>query len=184
MESAGKKIKNDTYDLIKQTEKECGVELSSMQKILCSLGPIGLPLSAIYGPLSLFVLKQEVRNSTDEEKEHLDMDENCEIIYREVIVFKGGRPLFYALSLIPTGRIKDTIKQALLDEKITIDKIIFDNAIETIRDINSIVVEKPTPILKELFKTSDDMLRREYTISQHEKVRLWSREIFPLSYFK
>jgi chorismate-pyruvate lyase len=46
------------------------------------------------------------------------------------------------------------------------------------------VVEKPTPILKELFKTSDDMLKREYTISQHEKVWLWSREIFPLSYFK
>ena len=80
MESAGKKIKNETYNLIKQTEKEYGVELSSMQKILCSLGPIGSPLSAIYGPLSLFVLKQEVRNSTDEEKEHLDMDENCEII--------------------------------------------------------------------------------------------------------
>jgi chorismate-pyruvate lyase len=184
MESTGKKIKNDTYDLIKQTEKKYGVELSSIQKILCSLGPIGSPLSAIYGPLNLFVLKQDVRNSTEEETKLLGMDKDCEIIYREVIVFKGGRPLFYALSLIPTGRIKDTIKQALLDEKITIDKIIFDNDIETIRDITNLVVEKPTPILKELFKTSDDMLRREYTISHHEKVMLWSREIFPLIYFK
>ena len=34
MDSEGKKIKNDAYELIKQVEKENGIELSPIQKIL------------------------------------------------------------------------------------------------------------------------------------------------------
>ena len=71
-----------------------------------------------------------------------------------------------------------------MDEKITINNIIVENNIETIRDIKKLSVEDPTPILKELFKTDEDMLVRDHTISQHGNVRLWSREAYPLSYFK
>lgn len=184
MSSQGKKIINDTYELIKQTEEEYGVELSSTQKILTSLGPIGVPLGALYGTLRLFVLKQFVKEANEEEAKLLDVDVGDEIVYREVIVFKSGRPLFYGLSYIPTERCNDEVLKTLLDEEATIDVILSQNNIETIRDVTGLTVIKATPLLQELFNTNEDMLRREYTITQHGTIRLWAKEIYPLSYFR
>lgn len=183
MYSEGKKIKNDAYELIKQVEEENGIELSPIQKILTSLGPIGEPLSALFGTLQLFVLNQHIKNADENEAELLEIDEGDEIVYREVIVFKKGRPLFYALSYISKSRINDKVLASLMDEKITINNIIAENNIETLRDIKKLSVEDPTPIIRDLFKTDEKMLVRDHTISQHGTIRLWTRESYPLSYF-
>ena len=70
-----------------------------------------------------------------------------------------------------------------MDEKITINNIIAENNIETLRDIKKLSVEDPTPIIRDLFKTDEKMLVRDHTISQHGTIRLWTREAYPLSYF-
>lgn len=180
----GKKISNTTYELIQQVEDEYNIELSSVQKILSSLGPIGVPLSALYGPLRLFVLKQHIKPADKEEAEKVEINEGEEIVYRESIVFKEGRPLFYGLTLIPTQRVKSEILEQLLNEKITIDGILSTNNIEIIREVIDLSVINATPLLSELFNTNDEMLKREYTITQHGTVRLYAEEIYPLSFFR
>ncbi|MEE1157206.1 MAG: chorismate pyruvate-lyase family protein, partial [Methanobrevibacter sp.] len=81
-------------------------------------------------------------------------------------------------------RCNDKILKLLLDEEITTGLILSENNIETQRIINNISIEKPTPILQELFNTSEDMLTREYSIIQHGTIRLFTKESYPLSYFR
>ncbi|WP_458403390.1 chorismate--pyruvate lyase family protein [Methanobrevibacter sp.] len=184
MKNKGKQIKSETYELIQQLEEEHGIQLSAIQKILSSLGPMGVPLTALYGTLRLFALNQYVKSADEDEAEQLDIAEGSEILYREVIVHKGGHPLFYGLTRIPTERCSDEVLQSLLDMQVTIDAIMSENNIETTREVTELTVEKPTPVLQELFNTREDMLSREYTITQHGKIRLWAKEVYPLSYFR
>lgn len=185
MNLEGKKINEPTYDLIKEVEKENNVEISPIQKILLSLGgPITTPLDALYGRLKLFVLKQEIEKADESVADLLDINKGDEVLIREVIVHKNGRPLFYALSYIPTERCNDKILKLLLDEEITTGLILSENNIETQRQINDISIESPTPILQELFNTTEDMLTREYSMSQHGTIRLYTKEAYPLSYFR
>ena len=178
-------IDESIYNLIKSVEKENDVELSAIQKILLSLiGPISTPLSALYGKLKLFVLQQQIEKADKYVANLLDINEGDEVLVREVIVHKNGRPLIYAFSYVPTDRCNDKILKLLLDEKITTGLILSENNIETQRCIKNISIEKPTPILEELFNTSEDMLTREYTMSQHGTIRLFTKESYPLSYFK
>lgn len=185
MNFEGKKINEPTHDLVKAVEKENDVKLSPIQKILLSLrGPITTPLDALYGRLKLFVLKQEIEKANESIADLLDINEGDEVLIREVIVHKNSRPLVYAFSYVPTDRCNDKILKLLLDEEITTGLILSENNIETQRQINNISIEKPTPILQELFNTSEDMLTREYTIIQHGTIRLFTKESYPLSYFR
>lgn len=185
MNLEGKKINEPTYDLIKVVEKENNVKISPIQKILLSLrGPITTPLDALYGRLKLFVLKQEIEKADEYVADLLDINESDEVLIREVIVHKNGRPLVYAFSYIPTKRCNDKILKLLLAEEITTGLILSENNIETQRQINSISIETPTPILQELFNTTEDMLTREYSMSQHGTIRLYTKESYPLSYFR
>ena len=185
MNFKGKTINEPTYDMIKVVEKENDVEISPIQKILLSLrGPITTPLDALYGRLKLFVLKQEIEKADEYVADLLDINKGNEVLVREVIVHKNGRPLVYAFSYIPKERCNDKILKLLLDEEITTGLILSENNIETQRIINNISIEKPTPILQELFNTSEDMPTREYSIIQHGTIRLFTKESYPLSYFR
>ena len=63
-------------------------------------------------------------------------------------------------------------------------KIMAKNNIETIRKINEIYIETPDATLQELFKTSEPMLTREYVMIHHKKIVIWTKEAYPLSYFR
>ena len=185
MDLKGKNINEPTYEMVKALENEYGIKLSAVQKILLSLnGPMTTPLDALYGRLKLFVLQQQIEKADERAAKLLDINEGDEVLVREVIVHKNGRPLIYAFSYVPTDRCNDKILKLLLDEKITTGLILSENNIETQRCIKNISIEKPTPILEELFNTSEDMLTREYTMSQHGTIRLFTKESYPLSYFK
>ncbi len=185
MDFKGKNINEPTYEMLKNVENEFGVELSAIQKILLSLrGPMTTPLDALYGRLKLFVLQQKIEKADERAAKLLDMNEGDEVLVREVIVHKKGRPLVYAFSYIPKDRCSDEILELLFDEKITTGSILSEFNIETQRHINKISIEKPTPILEELFHISEDMITREYTMSQHGTKRLFTKELFPLSYFR
>ncbi len=72
----------------------------------------------------------------------------------------------------------------LQEEKLTTGNILKKYKIETLREIKSISIKKSTPMLKELFKTDEDMLTREYVILQHGKIKIWTKEAYPLCHFK
>lgn len=178
-------IENEIRDKITEVEQKHNVKLSTTQKImLCIRGPITTILDVLYGEVNLFMLDQHLEKSDEMIADLLKISEGDEIDYREVIVHKNGRPLVYALSYIPTSRITERIMKDLKEERLTTGKIIDKNNIETMRMIKKIYIEKPTPTQSELFKTQEDMLTREYIMFHDKKVVIWTKESYPLSYFK
>ena len=178
-------IENEIREKITQVEQEHNVKLSTTQKImLCIRGPITTILDVLYGEVNLFMLDQHLEKADKRIADLLKISEGDEIDYREVIVHKSSRPLVYALSYIPTSRITDKIMKDLKEERLTTGKIIDKNYIETTRVIKKIYIEKPTPTQVELFKTQEDMLTREYIMFHDKKVVIWTKESYPLSYFK
>lgn len=178
-------IKNEIREMINEVETEYNIEISTTQKILlCIRGPITNILDVLYGEVSLFMLDQHFEKATKEISELLGISEGDEIDYREAIVHKRSKPLIYTLSYIPTSRCNEEILKDLKDEVLTTGKIIDKTEHETIRIIKNITIEKPTPTLKELFKTEEYMLSREYVMIHDRKIIIWTKESYPLSYFR
>ena len=181
----GTVIENEIRKMITEVENEYEIEISTKQKILLSIkGPITNILDAMYGAMNLFMLDQHFKKADEDIAELLEIDVGDEIDYREVIVHKGGRPLVYALSYIPKSLCNEEILEDLLEEKLTTGKIIDKHSIETSRIISRIDIEKPTPTHRELFKNDGPTLTREYTMKHGEKIIIWTKESYPLDYFK
>ena len=178
-------IKNELREMIFQLEQEHNIKLSTTQKILLSInGPITPILDVLYGEVRLFMLDQHFENADKDIADLLGIDEGDEILYRNSIVFKHSKPLIYILSYIPKSRCSDRVINKLLEGKTTTGRIINESGHETIRIINDISLMKATPILTELFKTTDDMLTREYSMIHKGEIVILTKDIYPLSYFK
>lgn len=179
----GHVIKNELRDEIYILEEENGIRLSTIQKILLSInGPITTVLDTLYGTVRLFMLDQHFEKSPVSSK-IMDIEEGEEILYRESIVHKRGRPLVHVTSVLPTARCSKETLDDLLAEKLTTGKIIDSHNHETLRKITKISIESPNSILQDLFKTDEDMLTREYIMIHKGEVIIWTRESYPLSYF-
>ena len=178
-------IKNELREMIFQLEQEHNIKLSTTQKILLSInGPVTPILDVLYGEVRLFMLDQHFENADKDIADLLGIDEGDEILYRNSIVFKHSKPLIYVLSYIPKSRCSDRVINKLLEGKTTTGRIINESGHETIRIINDISLMKATPILTELFKTTDDMLTREYSMIHKGEIVILTKDIYPLSYFK
>ena len=129
------------------------------------------------------MLTQTFKKSDKEIAEKVDINEGDEVHNREIIVHKHGHPLMYALSYIPKSRCSEAVIEDLIEEKLVLSRIIYRHEIETFRKITNISIEKPTPTLKELFHTSEDMLTREYITKHNGEIFIWTKESYPLSYF-
>ena len=185
MNTQNKPIPNFIRDKIKEVETENGVELSTIQKILCAIeGPVVTMLDVLYGDVNLFVLDQHMERANEDIAEKLDINVGDEANLREVIIHKHGRPLVYGWSLIPKDRCSDTVIEKLLSEDMTTGRILLEHEIETITKIIDITIEKPRAKLKNLFHTEEDILVREYILIHKKKIVIWSKEIYPLSYFR
>lgn len=185
MITKGKPIKNEIRKKISEVEQLHDIELSTNQKILLSIeGPIVTILDIVYGEVKLFVLEQRMKKADKEISELLNINEGDEIDYREVIVHKRGQPLVYTISYIPTSRCSDRIIEELLEEKKTTGRILTEHEIETIRKIKRISIETPSPLIKDIFKTTEDMLTREYIMKHNKEIVIWTKEIYPLSHFQ
>jgi chorismate-pyruvate lyase len=178
-------IPNVVRDKIKELEEKNNIELSTIQKILCSIeGPIVTILDVLYGDVNLFILDQHLEKANKSIAEKLEINEGDEIDLREVIIHKNGRPLVYGLSYIPKDRCSNTVIEKLLKEDQTTGRIMIEHEIETITKIDNVYIEKPDATLENLFHTREDMLVREYILIHKKNVVIWSKEAYPLSYFK
>ena len=178
-------IENEIRDIIQELEEEHDVKLSTTQKILLSInGPITTVLDVLYGKVRLFMLDQHFENADETIANYLGINEGDEVLYRNSIVFKRRQPLVHVDSYIPKERCDDIIIDELINGKLTTGKIMDQYGVETLRKINKISIEKATPILTELFKTTEDMLTREYSMIHNEEVIILTKEMYPLSYFK
>lgn len=185
MSNKNEAIPNTIREKIKQAEQEHNIELSTIQKILCSIeGPVVTILDVLYGDVNLFVLDQHLEKADQSIAEKLEINEGDEIDLREVILHKHGRPLVYGLSYIPKDRCSNTIVEKLLKEDQTTGRILLEHQIETMTKVENITLEKPDATLQSLFHTTENMLAREFILIHKKNIVIWSKEVYPLSYFK
>ena len=178
-------IENEIREMISELEQQHDVKLSTTQKILLTInGPVTPILDVLYGKIRLFMLEQHFEKADEHIAELVDVNEGDDVLYRSVVVFKRRQPLIYVVSYIPKERCSDDIIGDLLEGKLTTGKIIDKYEHETIRKINKISIEKASSILTELFKTNECMLTREYAMIHDKKIIMWTKEVYPLSYFK
>ena len=170
---------------INELEKEHNKKLSNTQKILLTTdGSITAILDVLYGKIALTTIDQHFEDADESHAKLVNVSEGDEINFREVIMHKHGRPLIYAISHIPLSRCSNEIYADLIRADIPIGRILKNYHIESRREINNITIEKPNDILKELFKTEEDMLARDYVIINNDEILMWIKEVFPISYFR
>lgn len=165
-------------------ENEYGQKFSNTQKILLTTdGSITAILDVLYGKINLFTIDQHFGVADESHAKLVNVNAGDEINFREVIMHKKGRPLIYAISHVPLGRCSDEICADLLRADIPIGRILKNYKIESRREVNNIFIEKPNAKLKELFKTDEDFLARDYVIINQDEILMWIKEMFPVSYF-
>ena len=171
-------------DKINQVEKEYGRNFSNTQKILMTTdGSITAILDVLYGKITLSTLDQHFEDAYKDHAKLVNVDEGEEINYREVIMHRDGKPLIYAISHIPLSRCTKDVCADLIRADIPIGRILKNYHIESRREIKNIWIEKPNETLKELFGTDEDMLARDYVIINQDRILMWIKEVFPISYF-
>ncbi|MCQ2970596.1 chorismate lyase [Methanobrevibacter gottschalkii] len=171
-------------DKITQVEQEYGKNFSNTQKILLTTdGSITAILDVLYGKITLSTLDQHFEDADEYHAKLVNVNKGDEINYREVIMHRNGKPLIYAISHIPLSRCTKEVCADLIRADIPIGRILKNYNIESRREINNIYIEKPNETLKELFGTDEDMLARDYVIINHDKILMWIKEVFPISYF-
>ena len=171
-------------DKINQVEKEYGRNFSNTQKILMTTdGSITAILDVLYGKITLSTLDQHFEDADKDHAKLVNVDEGEEINYREVIMHRDGKPLIYAISHIPLYRCTKDVCADLIRADIPIGRILKNYHIESRREIKNIWIEKPNETLKELFGTDEDMLARDYVIINQDRILMWIKEVFPISYF-
>lgn len=180
--------KNDAnkrlIDKITDLEQEYGKTFSNTQKILLTTdGSITAILDVLYGKITLTTLDQHFENADEEHAKLVNVEEGTEINFREVIMHRDEKPLIYAISHIPLARCSKEVCADLIRADIPIGRILKNYHIESRREIRNIFIERPNDTLKDLFKTDEDMLARDYVIINNDEVLMWIKEVFPVSYF-
>lgn len=160
------------------------VKISQIIKkiLLTTDGSITAILDVLYGKITLPTLDQHFENADENHAKLVNVNKGDEINYREVIMHRNGKPLIYAISHIPLSKCTKEVCADLI-RVIPISRILKNYSIESRREINNIYIEKPNETLKELFGTDENMLTRNYVIINHDKILMWIKEMFPISYF-
>ena len=169
---------------INDLEKDYGQTFSNTQKILLTTdGSITAILDVLYGKISLFTIDQHFGTANEDQAKLVNVNAGDEINFREVIMHKRSQPLIYAISHVPLGRCSEEICADLLRADIPIGRILKNYKIVSRREVNNIFIEKPNEKLKDLFKTDEDFLARDYVIINDDEILMWIKEMFPVSYF-
>jgi chorismate-pyruvate lyase len=169
---------------INDLEQEYGKTFSNTQKILLTTdGSITAILDVLYGKIGLFTIDQHFGIADESHAKLVNVNAGDEINFRAVIMHKGNQPLIYAISHVPLGRCSEEICSDLLRADIPIGRILKNYKIESRREINNIYIEKPNEMLKDLYKTDEDFLARDYVIINNNEILMWIKEMFPVSYF-
>lgn len=168
---------------------EClNAKLSKAQQLLLRTdGSVTTLLEVLTGkPVVVTTLLQQVVKADIDQAVDLDIAEGDNINYR-VVVLKNeddDRPLIYAESYTPIGRLQKDFRHDLMKADIPIGRILAQRKIESRREIRS-VEETLNEELSDLFGVPHNipMLSRTYDIISHGMVLIRITETFPSSNF-
>ncbi len=168
---------------------EClNAKLSKAQQLLLRTdGSVTTLLEVLTGkPVVVTTLLQQVVKADTDQAVDLDIAEGDNINYR-VVVLKNeddDRPLIYAESYTPIGRLQKDFRHDLMKADIPIGRIMTQRKIESRREIRS-VEETLNEELSDLFGVPHNipMLSRTYDIISHGMVLIRITETFPSTNF-
>jgi beta-ribofuranosylaminobenzene 5'-phosphate synthase len=163
-------------------------KLSKAQQLLLRTdGSVTTLLEVLTGkPVVVTTLLQQVVKADTDRAVDLDIAEGDNINYR-VVVLKNeddDRPLIYAESYAPIGRLQKDFRHDLMKADIPIGRIMAQRKIESRREIRS-VEETLNEELIDLFGVPHNipMLSRTYDIISHGMVLIRITETFPSTNF-
>jgi beta-ribofuranosylaminobenzene 5'-phosphate synthase len=163
-------------------------KLSKAQQLLLRTdGSVTTLLEVLTGkPVVVTTLLQQVVKADTDRAVDLDIAEGDNINYR-VVVLKNeddDRPLIYAESYAPIGRLQKDFRHDLMKADIPIGRIMAQRKIESRREIRS-VEETLNEELSDLFGVPHNipMLSRTYDIISHGMVLIRITETFPSTNF-
>jgi beta-ribofuranosylaminobenzene 5'-phosphate synthase len=163
-------------------------KLSKAQQLLLRTdGSVTTLLEVLTGkPVVVTTLLQQVVKADTDRAVDLDIAEGDNINYR-VVVLKNeddDRPLIYAESYTPIGRLQKDFRHDLMKADIPIGRIMAQRKIESRREIRS-VEETLNEELSDLFGVPHNipMLSRTYDIISHGMVLIRITETFPSTNF-
>jgi chorismate-pyruvate lyase len=161
--------------------------LSSFQKILLTTNGSVTDILEAYLSEQIRVIKLSeqlvslVHNITS-----MDLKEGTEVIIRKVLLQGriSRKNFIYADSIIVPERLDERFRDALLESKIPIGKLWFEQRVETFKEILDSSKE-PAGDLAGYFniQPSDNMLSRTYRVVTNRKSSMMITEKFPESYF-
>jgi beta-ribofuranosylaminobenzene 5'-phosphate synthase len=159
----------------------------AQQLLLMTDGSVTTLLEVLTGkPVVVTTLLQQVVKADTDRAVDLDIAEGDNINYR-VVVLKNeddDRPLIYAESYTPIGRLHKDFRHDLMKADIPIGRILAQRKIESRREIRS-VEETLNEELSDLFGIPQNipMLSRTYDIISHGMVLIRITETFPSTSF-
>jgi beta-ribofuranosylaminobenzene 5'-phosphate synthase len=163
-------------------------KLSKAQQLLLRTdGSVTTLLEVLTGkPIVVTTLLQQVVKADTERAVELDIAEGDNINYR-VVVLKNeddDRPLIYAESYTPIGRLQKDFRHDLMKADIPIGRIMGQRKIESRREIRSFE-ETLNEEFSDLFGVPHNipMLSRTYDIISHGMVLIRITETFPSTNF-
>lgn len=161
--------------------------LSTFQRILLTTDGTVTDILEAYLFEQIRVVKlSEQLVSLAHEIPSMELKEGTEVIVRKILLQgKISRKNFiYADSIIVPERLDDRFREALLETKMPIGKIWFEQRVETFKEILDSSKERANG-LSEYFtiQPSDNMLSRTYRVVTNRKSVMMITEKFPETYF-
>ena len=162
--------------------------LSTFQRILLTTDGTVTDILESYLFEQIRVIKlSEKLVSLDRELPSMDLKEGTEVILRKVLLQGkiSRKNAIYAESIVIPGNMEERFRKALLETKVPIGKIWFEQKVETFKEI----LDSKKELAGELadyfdIEPSDEMLSRTYRVVTNNKPVLTITEKFPESYFK
>lgn len=162
--------------------------LSTFQRILLTTDGTVTDILESYLFEQIRVIKlSEKLVSLDKELPSVDLKSGAEIILRKVLLQGkiSRKNAIYAESIVVPGNMEEKFRRALLETKVPIGKIWFEQKVETFKEI----LDSKKELAGELanyfdIEPSDEMFSRTYRVVTNNKPVLIITEKFPESYFK
>jgi beta-ribofuranosylaminobenzene 5'-phosphate synthase len=178
----------DIHARIRELEEELG-RLSRVQKILLGTdGSVTRILEVITGGrVRITTISQDVAGAGKEVAALLHVEEGDPVNHRVVKIDDPGtgKPLIYAVSDAPLGRLSPEFREDLMRADIPIGKILFTHRIEARREILDARVIPATTEHTKIFGTfrNEPLLSRRYQIIHRGEPLISIEETFPYHAF-
>lgn len=162
--------------------------LSTFQRILLTTDGTVTDILESYLFEQIRVIKlSEKLVSLDQELPSMGLKEGTEVIVRKVLLQGkiSRKNVIYAESIVVPGNMEEKFRRALLETKVPIGKIWFEQKVETFKEILDSKKELADDIANYFnIKPSDEMLSRTYRVVTSGKPVMTITEKFPESYFQ